>query len=235
VPMVVPLAPQSNPGRLIWVYLAGTILVAGGASILSGLRARTSAAFLGGLFLLSTILLQIPRNIMAGVTSLGGWTTALKTFSFAGCALVVASTFPGSEDRSGRRILIGRLNKLMPLGMYPFAIGVIAFGVDHFLYVSYVAALVPPWIPGHTFWAYFAGAALIGSGVGMILRVKARLAATLLGVMIFSWVFVLHIPRAFADPYSGIGNEWTSALEAFAKSGVAFILGQTLGGVERRR
>jgi len=40
---------------------------------------------------------------------------------------------------------------------------------------------------------------------------------------------VLHIPRAIADPYSVIGNEWTSTFEALAKSGVAFILGQTLG------
>jgi len=114
------------------------------------------------------------------------------------------------------------------LGMYPFAIGVIVFGVDHFLYTPYVATLVPAWIPEHIFWTYFAGTALIASGVGMIVRVKARLTATLLGTMIFIWILVLHIPLV-ADPYSGIGNEWTSAFEALAKSGVAFILGQTLG------
>jgi uncharacterized membrane protein len=188
VPMVVPLWPASIPGRLFWVYLAGTILIVGGASILSGFKARTVAALLGGLFLLSVILLQIPRNVMAGVRSLGGWATAFKAFSFAGCAMVVAGTFPETEPGSGRRISIAWLDKLIPLGMYPFAIGVIAFGVDHFLYTSYVATLVPAWIPGHIFWTYFAGTALFASGVGMIVRVKARLAATLLGAMILIWV-----------------------------------------------
>ena len=43
---------------------------------------------------------------------------------------------------------------------------------------------------------------------------------------------MLYIPRAVADPYSGIGigNEWTSTFKALAKSGAALILGQTLGG-----
>jgi len=84
------------------------------------------------------------------------------------------------------------------------------------------------WIPGHVFWTWFAGAALIAAGVAMIVRVKARLAATLLGAMLLIWVLILHIPRAMADPYSGVGGEWTSVFEALAASGVAFILGQTL-------
>jgi hypothetical protein len=62
----------------------------------------------------------------------------------------------------------------------------------------------------------------------MIFRVQARLAATLLGAMILTWVIVLHIPRAIADPYSGVGGEWSSVFVALAESGVAFILGETL-------
>jgi hypothetical protein len=170
--------------------------------------------------------------VMAGVKGLRGWISAfdaLEAFSFAGCALVVAGTRP--ETVAGRRwkTLCGWRDELIPLGMYPFAIVVIVFGVDHFLYVPFVSSLVPAWIPGHIFWTYFAGVALIASGVGMIVRVKARLAATLLGVMIFIWVLVIHIPRGVADPYGQIGNEWTSAFEALAKSGVALILGETLG------
>jgi uncharacterized membrane protein len=229
VPMVVPRWPAWIPGRLFWVYLVGMILIVGGGAVLSGIKARLPATLLGGLFLLSFVLLHIPANVMAGVAGLGGWTGALKAFSLAGCALVVAGTFAETEAGSGLGTWIGWVDKLIPLGMYPFAIGVIAFGLDHFLYTRSVAMLVPAWIPGHIFWTYFAGTALIASGLGMIARVKARLAATLLGTMIFIWILVLHIPRAVVDPYSGVGNEWTSTFEALAKSGVAFILGQTLG------
>jgi hypothetical protein len=42
--------------------------------------------------------------------------------------------------------------------------------------------------------------------------------------MMFLWVFLLHIPRAIADPRGSLGNEWTSVFEALAYSGVAFIL-----------
>ena len=87
---------------------------------------------------------------------------------------------------------------------------------------------------GHIFWTYFAGVALIASGLGMIFRVKAQLATTLLGAMLFRWILVIHIPRALADPYRQIGNECTSAFEALAQSRVAFILGETLGR-ERRK
>ena len=233
VPTVVPLWPAWIPGRLFWVYLVGTILIVGGASILSGVKARTSATLLGGLFLLSLILLHIPGNLMAGVTSWIGWAGAFEAFSIAGCALVVAGTFPQPEagSRPGTPspgTPMRWLDKMIPFGMYPFAILVIVYGIDHFIDLPFVSSLVPAWIPGHIFWTYFAGAALIASGLGMIFRVQARLAATLLGAMIFTWVLILHIPRAVADPYSGVGGEWSSVFVALAESGVAFILGETL-------
>jgi hypothetical protein len=225
--------PAWIPGRLFWVYLVGTVLIVAGGSILTGIKARADSTLLAALFLLSVLLLHIPANLMAGVTSLGGWTLAFKAFTFAGCALVVAGTFPATETGIWRTF-IGRLEKLVPLGKYPLAITVIAFGIDHFLYVPFVASLVPAWIPGHVFWIYFAGTALIASGVGMMVPKTARLAATLLGAMLFAWVLVLHIPRAIADPFSGVGNEWSSVFEALAWSGVAFILGQTLGPQDRQ-
>jgi uncharacterized membrane protein len=233
VPLVAPVWPKTIPGRLFWVYLAGTILVVGGASILSGVKARTSATLLGGLFLLSLILLHIPGNLMARVTSWIGWAGAVEAFSIAGCALVVAGTFPrteagGSPRTPSPKTPMGWLDRMIPFGMYPFAILVIVYGISHFIYVPFVSSLVPAWIPRHIFWTYFAGVALIASGLGMIFRVQARLAATLLGAMILTWVIVLHIPRAIADPYSGVGGEWSSVFVALAESGVAFILGETL-------
>jgi uncharacterized membrane protein YphA (DoxX/SURF4 family) len=230
LPLVAPIWPAWIPGRPFWAYLVGTILVLGGISILSGFKARAAAILLSGLFLLSFVLLHVPANLIAGVKSLGGWALAIKAFSLAGCALVVAGTSPATQAGNSRSSSTGLRDKLIRLGMYPFAIGIIAFGVCHFLYTPYVATLVPAWIPGHVFWTYFAGTALIASGLGMIVGVKARLAATLLGAMILTWILILHIPRAVADPYGDVGNEWTSTLEALAKTGVAFILGETLGG-----
>jgi uncharacterized membrane protein len=218
VPMLVPLGPTVIPGQVFWVYLVGTILIVAGMSIFTGVQARAVSKLLGVLFLLSFLLLYLPSHAMAG----------LKVLTLSGCAFVIAGIFPHTDADKGRNP-IAWLERLIPFGTYLLAIQVIIFGIDHYLYTTDIAKLVPRWIPGHVFWTYFAGTALIASGLAMIVGVKARLAATMLGVMIFIWVLILHIPLAVANP-GQIGHEWTSAFEALAKSGVALILGETLGG-----
>jgi hypothetical protein len=159
-------------------------------------------------------------NVAQGMTSLGAWAVALKAFAFAGCSLVIAATYPdGVSDRSPRR--------MARCGTAPFAIMLIAFGIDHFIYLPFIATLVPAWIPAHIFCTRFAGIALIAAGIGMFVPMTARLAGTLLGAMLLAWVILLHIPRAIADPCGMVGNEWTSVFQALAFSGVAFILGAT--------
>jgi hypothetical protein len=101
----------------------------------------------------------------------------------------------------------------------------IVFGIDHFLYTDFVAGLVPVWMPGHLFWTYVAGVALIGSGISLMLNIKLVTVSLLLGSMLFLWLVLLHIPRAIADPLSGKGNEVTSVFEALGFSGMAFMIG----------
>jgi uncharacterized membrane protein len=100
----------------------------------------------------------------------------------------------------------------------------VVFGYMHFLYPDFVATLVPNWIPGHLFWTYFAAVALIASGLGILLNIQRRLAALLLGIMLFLWVIMLHIPRAVVALPADHGNEWASVFEALAFSGMAFLL-----------
>ena len=100
----------------------------------------------------------------------------------------------------------------------------ISFGFDHFLYAKEAADYVPSWIPNHLFWIYFAGIALIGSGIAIILQIKPRLIAALLGTMIFIWFIILHVPRVIASPFADIGDEVTSAFLALAYSGIAFVI-----------
>lgn len=225
IPVVVPLWPAWIPGGRFWVYCVGAVLLVCAGAILTGIRARTAALVLGALFALSAVLLHIPAEMMGGWSSLGAWTNAFKALTFAGGALIVAGSLPGNAWDAASA---GMRKRLITLGMHGPAITMVVFGIDHFLYAPFVAMLVPAWIPGHLFWTYFAGVALIASGLGMIFRVQARLAAMLLGVMIFLWLLMLHIPRAVADPYGAVGNEVTSVFEALAFSGIAFILWQTL-------
>jgi len=70
------------------------------------------------------------------------------------------------------------------------------------------------------------GIAFIATTLSILSGVKARLAATLLGIMFFTWVFILHLPRVIAA--STNGNEWTSLLVALAMSGGSWIVAATV-------
>jgi uncharacterized membrane protein len=220
IPVIVPLWPSWISGRPMWACVAGALLVAAGMAILFGIRARAVAAATGAVLLVLIVIDDVPSVLMMYPKHLGSWTNAFKALTLCGGAWVVAGSL---EERA--RSLPRWLEAVMPLGRFFLPITVAVFGYAHFLYKEFVALLVPRWVPGGAmFWTYFAGIALIAAGVGMILRVMPRLASLMLGIMIFLWLLMLHIPRAIADPHSGMGNEWTSVFEALAFSGIAFVL-----------
>ena len=219
IPVVMPAWPSWIPGRPYCAYALGALLILAGAAMLFDFKGRTVAALTGAFFLLSFLAAHIPSTLAFSPGHLGSWTNTFKALTMCGGAWLIA----GSLGERGTQ-LPRFLERIMPLGRFFLPITVVTFGIDHFLYPDFVKTLVPSWIPWHLFWNYFAAVALISSGLGIIFRVLPRLAALLLGVMIFLWFIMLHIPRAIADPHSGIGNEWTSVCEALAFSGIAFLM-----------
>jgi hypothetical protein len=150
----------------------------------------------------------------------GDWENSAKELALAGGAFVIAYCFP-EKNKNG---LIRSLNKLAPFGTILFSITIISFSVDHFLFADAAKDYVPSWIPYHLFWMYFAGIALLGSGIAIILKISVRLFAFLLGAMIFTWFIILHIPRIIVSPVDDIGGEIASAILALAYSGIAFVI-----------
>lgn len=95
-----------------------------------------------------------------------------------------------------------RMDKVQIFGRLFLAIPMGVFGTDHFIATNIVVAIVPSWIPGHLFWAYFVGVALIAAAASITFKRYAVLAATLLGAMIFSFVLLIHIPNLARYPNS---------------------------------
>ena len=114
------------------------------------------------------------------------------------------------------------MKKSQLLGRIFVAVSLVVFGVQHFIYGGFVAGLVPAWMTGRLFWAYFVGVAFIAAAIGILLEMLERPAATMLGVMFFLFVALLHIPRIAV--HSRDGNEWTSGFVALAMCGGAWIL-----------
>ena len=215
-----PPSPVGIADNNIVVWTISIFLIVASAAIIFGLKTRAVAAYLGVILLLLLLALHLPYDIKTNLHFLGGWGDAFKIFAYSGGAFIVASSIPVTLNNGANDLI----EKIIPVGRFFFAITMIVFGIEHFIYAPFVQMLVPAWVPGHIFWTYFAGVALIAAGAGILLNVQLRLAANLLGIMIFLWLILLHIPRAIADPHSGNGNEWTSAFEALGFSGIAFLL-----------
>jgi uncharacterized membrane protein len=213
--------PEWLSNRLIWDSIFSLPLAIACICIILESKARPISLIIGVVLLLLVILFQVPGQHTPMV--LAFWVNPLKELTLSGGAFLVA----GSLVRANKVSPVeNSLEKLIPAGKYFFAVTMVIFGYSHFLYSDFVATLVPGWIPGHLFWTYFAGVALMAGGLGIIINVKRHLAANLLGIAIFIWFIVLHIPRAVTDPNSGNGNEVTSVFEALSFSGIAFLIGR---------
>lgn len=117
------------------------------------------------------------------------------------------------------------LDKLVALGPLFLAIPLAAFGAFHFVFTNVVSKLVPAWMPWHLFWAYFVGVALLAAATSIALRRYLRLSSTLLGLMHFGFLVLLHLPAAAAHPASRIA--WTIVMREVAFAGGAWALAAT--------
>jgi uncharacterized membrane protein len=107
------------------------------------------------------------------------------------------------------------------LGGILYALTLLVFGTQHFMYAHFVAGLIPVWIPWRLFLAYFTGLCFVAAGVSILFRKFAVVAAILLMAMFLTWFVGLHVPRVVATHLNG--NEVTSALIALAMGGAALI------------
>jgi uncharacterized membrane protein len=112
------------------------------------------------------------------------------------------------------------LDKLMPFGRLFYAVPMAVFAGEHFTVAQFIAPMVPSWIPAHLFWTYFVGVALVAAALSIVVKKYSHLAATLLGIMIFLFVVLLHIPKVVGNPRDRIA--WAVALRDLSFSGGAF-------------
>ena len=218
--VVVPVLPWV-PGKAVLAYLVGIALLGAGLGLLTKSAARFSAALLGTLLALCMVLLQIAR-VAASPLDLGIRTRCFETLAIASVALVLLGTLPRAGDQFYQRVVIR--DRFTRTGCLLFALASVVFGIDHFLLLHFIASLVPSWIPGGLFWAYFTGIVFLAAGVSIATEWLAAWAATWLGVMFGLWFLLLHAPRLAQSAFTHDPNEWSSAFIALAMWGGCWII-----------
>ena len=234
-----PPLPFQIPGLIYFAYLAAAWLVIAGISIAADIRVKFFAYSLACLFLFFFLFCYVPFELFLSPYNpihLGLWINPLKEFVYEVGAFAIAIKRSADISIKGEKSkFTDFLVKIAHYERIMFSITMISFGVSHFYYTKTVEGMVPEWIPSHLFWTYFAGIALIGSGIAIILKFRIELIGDLLGIMILLWFIILHIPGALANPLTNNGNEVTSAFSALAFSGIAFVIANGPGSGRRVR
>lgn len=204
-------------------YLWGIGFALSGVALLLNKKAFEISLISAGIFLVLFFLAQVPYMLFVSshTSSLLYWAPAFESLAFTGASLAFAASCNGTTVHSS--VIIKGLEKLIPFAGAFFSCMLIGFGLDHYVYVPLVSTMVPAWIPGHYFWTYFTGTALIGAGVAIAFNIQLKLVASLLAVMIFSWFVLLHIPRAIENPVGAKGLELTRVFVTFGFTGIALL------------
>jgi uncharacterized membrane protein len=165
---VIPVIPWL-PATPLVAYVFGAVWVACGVGILLERTLRGAALALGGLLLLCTLVLIVPKNA-ADIANISLRTCVFEPLAIACLACLLAS-------RCAVPIWLGRASR------YLLAVSLIVFGLDHFLALAFIATLIPKWIPFHVFWVAFFGFAFIAAGFSIGLNFVLRWGAAGIGLM----------------------------------------------------
>jgi uncharacterized membrane protein len=204
-------------------YLIGGCLVIAGLCLAIGWNAALAAQLLGGGLILDFVIVHAPR-IMADLHSGNTRTRGLETLVMGCTAMVLAAGLSDRTDSRGRLLNIG---VTAHAGRFVIAISLAIFGAQHFMYLRFIASLIPGWMPAHVSLAAFTGAAFAAAALSFALDKGIRIAGMLLAAMFLLWVAVLHGPRVAHALHNG--NEWASLLVALAMSGTGLLVAGVFG------
>ncbi len=222
---VASIVPSWMPLHAFWVYLVGVSLIAAALSIILEKHARLAATLLGCMFLLFVVLMHIP-NIVATHGARLFWAIGLRDTAFSGGAFALAGRHLQRTPSDGAPGLV-------TLARFFVGIPAIVFGLEHFLHPTLapgvpLAKLTPAWIPGHLFWAYLTGAALIVCGACIVVSKKERLAAVYLGIVILLVTTFVYLPIMIANPFD-IPSGLNYFVDTLAFSGTVLVLADAIG------
>jgi hypothetical protein len=118
-----------------------------------------------------------------------------------------------------------------------FGLSCVFYGWSHFAYADYTASMVPGWLAGRLGFAYFTGLAHIAAGLGILIRLLSRLAATLEAIMMSSFGLLVWLPSLFTRPppvwATPPQNQWSEIVVTLLLASSAWIVAASLRGRER--
>lgn len=182
-------APHVPAGGLL-VFLVSLISLAAGVGLLIQRMAGAAARLLVAAFFLWLLLFRLPNFFLLPAFA-ACWSVFPLTVMLA-AALVLYASFASEWDRDHFGFAVG--SKGLRIARALYGLSLIFFGSAHFIDVKDTVSLIPNWLPGHLFWAYFTGCAFIAAGIAALTGVCARLAVTLSVLQITLFLVLVWLP-----------------------------------------
>jgi len=136
----------------------------------------------------------------------------------AGILLFLIGLWAAKTDVAAAR----GLDKIVGLSNLCFAIPLAVFGAEHLSGARSIMLGVPSYMPWRLFWAYFVGFALMAASLSIATKIQVRWSGLLFGIMMFTFVAMLHFPRALANPRDRIA--WVIVFREMSFAGGGWIL-----------
>ena len=192
---LMPLVPRWLPGPLFWVYFVGACLLAAAVSFIAWRGVGWSAPLLALLFLIIVATIDLP-NLPKGMHDRIFWTLTVRETCFAGGAMVLAGSI-WSRSRSAGAVL-------MVVGRVIVGCVFIFYAIEHFLFPRNVPGvplekMIPAWWPAPALLSYVVGITLLVTGVGLLIRTRARISAAIAGTVLVLLTVFFYIPVLMAQ------------------------------------
>lgn len=202
------------PGRTAMAYGSGMLMVVCGAGLLFRASASWAVRILFP-YLIVWALLKVPAVVVAPQIEATWLGLGELTVLLSGGWVLFAR-----ESRLDLAFLTGdrgvRWAKIL------FGVSLLPIGLSHLVYAKDTFNLVPAWMPFRAIWAYVTGVGHMAAGLGVLLRVLPRVAATAEACMISLFTLLCWLPMVVTTPKVRLG--WTAFFISWAIASAAWVV-----------
>ena len=219
--------PAWVPWRETWLYGSALLVLVASAGLCFSRTALPSALTIG-VYRAVLAVINVPP-ILAKPLSVVSWYGFCEALTSLLGAWILYAMLRWQSRGSGMPIASARAVRAAQV---LFGLTCVFYGWSHFVYAEYTAGMVPAWLPGRLGFAYFTGLGHLAAGIGIIVWVLPRLAATLEAIMMSLFGLLVWVPSFLAQPRPAWAtppqNQWSELVVSLVLAASACVVATSL-------
>jgi uncharacterized membrane protein YphA (DoxX/SURF4 family) len=215
------------PWRQTWVYGSALLILAASAGLCSSRTALSSASTIFAYQSVWAVICALP--LVSKPLDVGAWYGFCEALAPLVGAWILYATLQWQSG--GSRLPIGSEGAVRTAQVV-FGLTCVFYGWSHFAYADYTASMVPDWLPVRLAIAYLTGLAHVAAGIGIVVGILPRLAATLEAIMMSMFGLLVWVPSFFAQPRPDWAtppqNQWSELVVNLVLAAAAWVVASSL-------